>query len=369
MFSTRVVVLDTSILKAEHFRLLKGSSLQAIEELAIANKIKVLMSQVVIDESKNHIRNEVRDRCKELRETRERLAKDEDFYGTEFQDYLPNEIVDKDRENIVNRLESNFDNYITRIKAEVIGYDKIDLQLVMLDHFEIEPPFEEKKRKEFKDAFIIQQIINWVDDNEKTGRLKLAVVSKDKGMLNAFKIKFKKNKLESELELYEDLKDLTVKIAEEDEEYELAIKSLKGLEKNILDDVNKRLNELNFIMQISDDNLLLQISNDNLLFLYDHRIQGIRRNGDIIREVTFVKSDEIYARFTAEIEVVVMCDYFRFTDNTKVTETDSIRMREKHIAVCPFEVIIDSIKEKFRILPIGIIALGSNTRVSRVEVQ
>ena len=31
MFSTRVVVLDTSILEAEHFRFLKGSSLQVIE--------------------------------------------------------------------------------------------------------------------------------------------------------------------------------------------------------------------------------------------------------------------------------------------------------------------------------------------------
>lgn len=359
MFSTRVVVLDTSILEAEHFRFLKGSSLQAIEELANSGKIKILMSRVVIDESKSHIRKEVRTRCEKLCETREKLLKDEDFYGKEFQDYLPNEIVDKDRENIANTLEENFQNYITRIKAEVIGYDKIDLQLVMLDHFEIEPPFEEKKRKEFKDAFIIQQIINWVNDNEKMGRLKLAVVSKDKGMCNAFEFKFRKNQLESELELYEDLKDLTVKIAKEDEEYELAIKSLKGLEKNILDDVNKQLNGLCFAMQISDD---------NSLFLHYHKIQKLERIGDIIREVTFVKSGEIYARFTAKMEVIVMCDYFRFTDNIKGTETDSIRMSEKHIAMCPFEVIIDSIKEEFQILPIGIIVLGSETRVSRCEI-
>ena len=203
---------------------------------------------------------------------------------------------------------------------------------------------------------VLRYILN---DNEKMGRLKLAVVSKDKGMCNAFEFKFRKNQLESELELYEDLKDLTVKIAKEDEEYELAIKSLKGLEKNILDDVNKQLNGLCFAMQISDD---------NSLFLHYHKIQKLERIGDIIREVTFVKSGEIYARFTAKMEVIVMCDYFRFTDNIKGTETDSIRMSEKHIAMCPFEVIIDSIKEEFQILPIGIIVLGSETRVSRCEI-
>lgn len=362
MFSTRVVVLDTSILEAEHFRFLKGSSLQVIEELVAANKIKVLMSRVVIDESKSHIRNEVLVRCEKLRETREKLSKDECFYGEEFKKYYPSEIIDKERENIVSRLESKFDDYINGINAEVIGYDKIDLQKIMLDHFEIVPPFEEKekKRKEFKDAFIIQQIISWVNDNEKTGRLKLAVVSKDKGMRDAFEFKFKKNKLKSELELYDDLGKLTAEIAKEDKKYELAITSLKGLEKNILDDVNKRINGLNFVMQFSDD---------GLLFLQEHEIQKVGKIGDIIREVTFVKSGEIYARFTAKIEVIVMCDYFRRTDNTKITETDSIRMREEHIAMCPFEVIIDSIKERFRILPIGIIALGSNTRVSCCKIE
>ena len=71
-----------------------------------------------------------------------------------------------------------FENFIKEIDAEILGTDLIDLDTILDDYFEIKPPFEEgeKKRKEFPDAFIANQVRKRFGDAED-----VAVISNDTG--------------------------------------------------------------------------------------------------------------------------------------------------------------------------------------------
>lgn len=68
------------------------------------------------------------------------------------------------------------------IDAEILGTDLIDLDTILDDYFEIKPPFEEgeKKRKEFPDAFIANQVRKRFGDAED-----VAIISNDTGFKKA----------------------------------------------------------------------------------------------------------------------------------------------------------------------------------------
>lgn len=67
---------------------------------------------------------------------------------------------------------------------EILGIDLINLESIIDDYFEINPPFEdgEKKRKEFPDAFIANQIRKRFGEAEN-----VAIVSNDNGFKKACK--------------------------------------------------------------------------------------------------------------------------------------------------------------------------------------
>lgn len=58
--------------------------------------------------------------------------------------------------------EQIFDNFVSAINAEILGAELIDVNSILEDYFRTIPPFEnsEKKKNEFPDAFIAQQIKN-----------------------------------------------------------------------------------------------------------------------------------------------------------------------------------------------------------------
>ena len=66
----------------------------------------------------------------------------------------------KDKESAINKGIELFREFIKNTQAEILGAELIDIEKIIEDYFEIQPPFEkgEKKRKEFPDAFIAYQI-------------------------------------------------------------------------------------------------------------------------------------------------------------------------------------------------------------------
>ena len=77
--------------------------------------------------------------------------------------------IPKNKGDLVKKGVEKFDTYIESINAEILGIDLINFEKIIDDYFDINPPFEEglKKRKEFPDAFIANQIINRFGNDEK----------------------------------------------------------------------------------------------------------------------------------------------------------------------------------------------------------
>lgn len=83
---------------------------------------------------------------------------------------------------LISKGEEMFDDFLRTINTEILGADLIDVGLVLGDYFETKPPFEnsEKKKSEFPDAFIAQQIRKRFGETEE-----VVIISNDKGFIRA----------------------------------------------------------------------------------------------------------------------------------------------------------------------------------------
>ena len=75
-----------------------------------------------------------------------------------------------------------WNKFLESLKPEIMDLSLVDLKGIVDDYFEFNPPFEnsEKKRKEFPDAFIANQI------RERFGKDEIiAIISNDKGFKKA----------------------------------------------------------------------------------------------------------------------------------------------------------------------------------------
>lgn len=151
------VTIDTNILDAAKYDLSEGSTLQLLKNYVNEGIIKVVLSNIVVRESKKHLAKQVKKVCGIARKLRTEVLQ-------ESTEHLINYIglnglleIRKDKNPLIEKSEELFDNFIREINAEILGTDLINLDEIIDDYFEINPPFEEgeKKRKEFPDAFML----------------------------------------------------------------------------------------------------------------------------------------------------------------------------------------------------------------------
>ena len=138
-------------------------------------------------------------------------------------------------DDIIAKEEKVFDDFLCAIDAEILGTDLIDINSVLSDYFGAKPPFEEsesgKKKSEFPDAFIAQQIRNRFGETET-----VIIVSNDKGFIRACQ--------ESENCLFfNSLGALYNAISKEDAAYDDTIAVIKELQLRISAAVNEYIKD------------------------------------------------------------------------------------------------------------------------------
>ena len=203
------VTIDTNIFDAAKFDLSDGSPLRRLEKYVKNGQIKVVLSDIVVRESRRHIASQAEIVCSIMRTARANVLR-------ESTEHLINTIGFNEVLTIVNnkkelalRAEKMFDDFLCVINAEILGANLIDVGSILDDYFGTKPPFEnsEKKKSEFPDAFIAQQINKRFDKTEK-----VVIVSNDKGFRRACK--------ESENHFFfKSLRDLYDAINKEDAAY------------------------------------------------------------------------------------------------------------------------------------------------------
>ena len=176
------VTVDTNIFDAAKFDLSENSTIRLLENYVKDGKIQVVLSDIVIRESKKHISDQIKRVCGIIRQSRTDILK----VSTEnLIKYVGlNEILNvvRNKDALAAKGEQIFDNFVSAINAEILGAELIDVNSILEDYFRTIPPFEnsEKKKNEFPDAFIAQQIKKRFGNDET-----VAIISKDKGFIKA----------------------------------------------------------------------------------------------------------------------------------------------------------------------------------------
>jgi hypothetical protein len=356
------VTIDTNIFDAAQFDLGANSPLRALENYVKSGKIKVVLSDIVVRESKRHIADQVKNVCRIMRKARADALE----VSTEYciSTIGLNEIlrIVKNKNELISKGEEMFDDFLRTINAEILGADLIDVDSILSDYFETRPPFEEgeKKKSEFPDAFIAQQIRKRFGETEK-----VVIISNDKGFVRACQ--------ESEKHLFfNSLGDLYNAISKEDvAAYNEIIAVIKELQLGISAAVKEYIKDSENI-----DVHGLSYDKDGIEDGYDYNEFSLHSISDVTFSVHSV--DEIFEKtsivtLSCEADISADCYYEDYanapwdSEEKEYVFVDTIKMREEHKARFECRIEIEREAKTFKVFPFTVI-LGGDSRSNRYEI-
>ena len=356
------VTIDTNIFDAARFDLCDTSTLKILENYVKSGKIKVVLSDIVVRESKRHIADQVKKICGIMRKARAAALEG----STE---HLITTIglgeilrIVKNKDELISKGEEMFDDFLRTINAEILGVDLIDVGLILGDYFETKPPFEngEKKKSEFPDAFIAQQIRKRFGETEK-----VVIVSNDKGFIRAC------GKSENH-RFFNSLGELYNAISKEDAAYDETMAVIKELQLRISAAVNEYIkdNENIDVHGLSYDKDGIESGYDYNEF-YLHSISDVTFSVHSVDEI----SDNIsIVTLSCKADISADCYYEDYAnapwdpEEKEYVFVDTIKMREEHKARFGCRIVIDRAEKTFKVFPFTVI-LGGDSRRNRYEVE
>ncbi|MBD5112166.1 MAG: DUF4935 domain-containing protein [Ruminococcaceae bacterium] len=356
------VTIDTNIFDAAKYDLSEGSTLRLLKNYVDKGLIKVVLSNIVVRESKKHIAKQVKKVCSIARKLRTEVLQ-------ESTEHLVNYIglnrlleISKDKDTLVKKSEELFDDFTHEINAEILGTDLINLERIIDDYFEINPPFEEgeKKRKEFPDAFIADQIKKRFGETED-----VVIVSNDEG--------FKKACCQTKNHIFfNSLGELFDSLNKEDAAYTETMNQIKELQFRISAAVLEyiKLNENIDVRGLSYDK-------DGIVSGFDYDEFYLNNISDItfrVHSVDEISKDTSKVTLLCNANISVDCYYEDYENAPWDSETkdylfvENIQMREEHCAYFGCRIDLERATKSFKILPFTII-LGGDSRKDRYEIK
>lgn len=357
-----VVTIDTNIFDAAKYNLSDASTLRILENHVKSGKIKVVLSDIVVQESKRHIAARVKEVCGIVNIARNSALK---VYNEHLISSIGmNEMfrIVESEDDIIAKEEKVFDDFLCAIDAEILGTDLIDINSVLSDYFGAKPPFEEsgKKKSEFPDAFIAQQIRNRFGETET-----VVIVSNDKGFIRACR--------ESENHLFfNSLGALYNAISKEDAAYDDTIAVIKELQLRISAAVKEYIkgNENIDVHGLSYDK-------DGIESGYDYSEVYLHSISDVtfsVHSVDEISENISIVTLSCKADISADCYYEDYAnapwdpEEKEYVFVDTIQMREEHKARFGCRIEIDREAKTFKVFPF-IVALGGDSRSDRYEVE
>lgn len=286
------VTLDTNIFDANHYNFSEKSRLGLLKKHVKDNKIKIVLSDIVLREASKHIKQkavEARNKFKKAKKEAEKVFPEEFLKTLGFENHL----FLPDEKSLTDHSIQEFEKYIEDIQAEKLDISRINFIPIVDDYFEINPPFEnnKKKRKEFPDAIISYEIKQRFDNSET-----VAIVSNDDGLKQALQS-------HSSFLFFSNLQDLYGALSKRDKDYDKAVAIIDELSEFILEQINEYI----------DDDCIevrgLSYDKDGIPYGYDydeyylknHKIRSIRLHViDDIDENIILATLSVTGDFTAD---------------------------------------------------------------------
>ena len=203
------VFIDTNIFDGLHYDFSEDTRILHLTKLINENKVKLLISDVVIGEVKSHIKKNIENFMSALSKVLKKPLKDQGYESWNTGSQAMKILRNTDKHSLLNTINLalrnkdemlttallQFDNFISNNNVEVIDSNGIDVTSILTDYFEFNLPFEKKKdkRNEFPDAFMMAKIKKYAKEHGA-----VCVVSND----NSFNSISSKN-----ITIFKELKD------------------------------------------------------------------------------------------------------------------------------------------------------------------
>lgn len=176
------VFVDTNVFDKCKYHLGPNGVLQMLKTLNKNGKVKLYISNIVLGETDRHIRSLADNTYKVLESAQKEARKIISptlLEGTAIESYFSFPTADGIKEAAIRK----FQKYINDMNTVVLDNSGVDLEQVVRDYFDGNPPFElkEKKKNEFPDAIMISKL---KASFSKTNPI--WIVSEDKGFRKSF---------------------------------------------------------------------------------------------------------------------------------------------------------------------------------------
>lgn len=357
------VTIDTNIFDSAKYDLSEKSTLQLLKKYVNDGKIKVVLSNIVVRESKNHLAKQATTVCGIARKLRSEVLRESTEHLVNYIGLARLLEIDKNKSDIVGKSEELFETFLKEINAEILGTDLIDLDTIIDDYFEINPPFEEgeKKRKEFPDAFIAYQIRKRFGDADD-----IAIISNDTG--------FKKACQQSPHHFFfNSLGELFDKINREQKEaYADTINVIKEIQTRIKYDVLKYIED-NENIELSG----LSYDKDGVVSGFDYDEVYLNKISNVtirIGSVDEMSGNSSIVTLFCEAKLSADCYYQDYenapwdSEEKKYIFVDTIRIREEHNAKFGCKIEINRETKDLKLFPF-IVILNGDTRKGQYEIN
>lgn len=354
------VTIDTNIFEANQFNFGTDSTMSLLVKNVQNGKIKLVLSNIVISEVEKHICQRVDNICGKARKLRK-----------EYLDILPEQYLTDigmglyvqipEKGPIHQSAKEVFEKFLDDCKVERLDTSNIKLEEILDNYFAVLPPFEnsEKKRKEFPDAFIAEEIKQRFGSDEI-----VAIISQDKG--------FKKACCDSKNHLFfSSLGELYNTLSKNEEEYDAAHELIKSNCDSIIQTIKGMI----------DDGCIevrgLSYDKDGIAEGYDYSetyLEHCHLSGMRLHTIDDIDGDIITASLWIQGNMAVNC-YFEDFDNSpwdpeekEYIYVDVKHILEKHDARFACRIELNRKTNELRVLPFKVI-LGGDSRKSREEID
>lgn len=356
------VTVDTNIFDAAKFDLSENSTIRLLENYVKDGKIQVVLSDIVIRESKKHISDQIKRVCGIIRQSRTDILK----VSTEnLIKYVGlNEILNvvRNKDALAAKGEQIFDNFVSAINAEILGAELIDVNSILEDYFRTIPPFEnsEKKKNEFPDAFIAQQIKKRFGNDET-----VAIISKDKGFIKAC------GQAENHI-FFDSLGSLYDAINKESAAYNETISVIKDIQLQISSSILKYIKE-NENIEVQG----LSVDSSGLVSGYDYAdywLHSVSNISFVIHSVDEISENDSIVTLICKANISADC-YYDDYDNSpwdpeekEYVYIETIKIREEHTPHFGCRIKINRKTKSSNVFPFTIILGGDDERGQRFLV-
>lgn len=356
------VTIDTNILDAANFDFDEKSTLQLLVNYVKKGKVKVVLSNIVVKEAEKHIAERGANVCSLMRKLRAEALKTTTAYQIKQLGLGHILELSTNKNEITQKSIDLLHKYITDLDAEILDTKKIDLNAIIDDYFEIRAPFQngEKKRKEFPDAFIANQI------RERFGHEEMvAIISDDKGFKEA--CQHWDNHL-----FFSSLGDLYGEMNKQEKFYaatkDFVIEKKSDIESYLAQYIENSV-EIN-VIGISHDR-------KGVTEGYDYTETYLNNLSDVtisIHSVDEIDDNKSIVTLKCEASFIMDCFYEDYdnapwdSEEKKYVYVDTIGIREEHKANFACRIEINRAENTFEILPFKII-LGGDSRIERYEIE